>query len=492
MGSDKVEEALKYKVKAESMIISEDYTEAREMINKAQQIFPALIDVSEMQAVCNILCAANMELPGCGIDWYWVLQLQPSANDDEIKSQYSKLTALLEPVDKKFPGTESALKFIRDAQSVLLDGVKRSVFDLKRNASRRGCRYLNSETPNVSELTNADVEATAAGSISNAQSSLSKRSVDETYDESNGISVLEKPRSKRLRDVDIVDLVTERSVVNALNYVGVKEHVIHKPMEKTNAQEARISAQMKSQRSGGEERLQDNVGLQMGSNVNSSDPQTQVYKRKWSVNDFAEDQIWAVYDGPDAMPRLYVKVNNVISPNKVCVTYLEPHPMHDDEILWVEENLPFVCGIFRASRTTVNLEMSKFSFLVKCERSMKKSFYKIYPREGEIWALYKKWHNQWKVSDYNNYQCHVVEILSDFSEESGMSIARLVPVNGCMTFYQREVYEGFKLVQLLSRMDLLSFSHRIPAFDVPGIENHGIPKGSWHLEPNALPPKSRT
>ncbi|XP_077251685.1 uncharacterized protein LOC143890887 [Tasmannia lanceolata] len=475
MDSFKIE-ALKCKQMAELMITSENYEGARAMINKARQIFPGLEDVSEMQVVCNVLCPASTDSLGCGIDWYWVLQLEPSANDDEIKSKYSKLASLLEPVEKMFTGTESALKFIRDAQSVLLDGVERSVFDLKRNASRRGCRYLNLETPNVSEVTNADLEVVVMGSISNAQRSFSKRFVEGINGESSGISASNKLPSKKLRDLDSVN---------------AKEHVFHKPTEKTNAQEVRISTQIKPQRNGGAERHEYNVYLQMGSNVNRSDSEIQDYKRKWSVKDFAEDQIWAVYDGPDALPQLYVKVNNVVSPNEVCVKYLEPHPMHDDEILWVEENLPFVCGIFRASRTTINLGMSKFSFLVKCERSMKKSFYKIYPREGEIWALYKNWHNQWKLSDYNNYQCHVVEILSDFSEETGMSIARLDQVNGCMTFYQRELYEGFKLVQLLSRTELLSFSHRIPAFDVPGIEKHGIPKGSWHLEPDALPPKSR-
>ncbi|KAA8530056.1 hypothetical protein F0562_004765 [Nyssa sinensis] len=80
-------------------------------------------------------------------------------------------------------------------------------------------------------------------------------------------------------------------------------------------------------------------------------------KLRWPAEDFASEQIWAVYNGPDSMPRQYVIVNIVVSENEVCVT------LQDDEIYWVEENLPFVCGSFRAVRTILNLGISRFSHL---------------------------------------------------------------------------------------------------------------------------------
>ncbi|KAG1363526.1 hypothetical protein COCNU_11G003530 [Cocos nucifera] len=163
-----------------------------------------------------------------------------------------------------------------------------------------------------------------------------------------------------------------------------------------------------------------------GSNV-----RIQNHKPKWSSKDFVTEQIWARYDGPDAMPRLYVRLNDVISPTTVRVTYLEPHPVRDEEIQWVEESLPMACGIFRAGRATADLEMSRFSHLVKCGRSSKKSFYRIYPRKGEIWAMYKNWNSNWKNSDHVGCQCRVVEILSDFSEETGINICSLVEAKGC-------------------------------------------------------------
>ncbi|KAF9612318.1 hypothetical protein IFM89_038921 [Coptis chinensis] len=135
--------------------------------------------------------------------------------------------------------------------------------------------------------------------------------------------------------------------------------------------------------------------------------------------------------------------------------------------------------------------MSLFSHSVKCQRSKNQLYYRIYPKKGEIWAMYTNWNKNWKQSDYKNYQYRVVEILEDFSEASGARVARLVEVKGCMTFFQRHRHDGFELTRAVSKDEMLSFSHRIPAFIVPGIERYGIPESWIHLEPNALPPRSR-
>ncbi|CAD5176791.1 unnamed protein product [Musa acuminata subsp. malaccensis] len=162
--------------------------------------------------------------------------------------------------------------------------------------------------------------------------------------------------------------------------------------------------------------------------------------------------------------------------------------MIDEEIQWVEENLPLACGIFRAGNVG-NLDMSRFSHIVKCDSSKKQSFYRIFPKKGEIWAAYKNWNNNWKDFNFVGFLCQVVEILSDFSKESGTSICSLVEVEGCVTFFVRKLHEGFQLTKQLQRLEMLSFSHGIPTFTVVGIKNHAIPKGSWHLELDALPPR---
>ncbi|KAL5717348.1 hypothetical protein ACHQM5_010366 [Ranunculus cassubicifolius] len=207
---------------------------------------------------------------------------------------------------------------------------------------------------------------------------------------------------------------------------------------------------------------------------------------KWSRKDFAKDQVWVIYDDPDSMPRRYVVVNNVISATEVCTTFLEPHPELNDDMYWVDKNLPLVCGLFRAGRTTI-IKMPQFSHVVACEMNAKKSLYTIHPKKGEIWAMYKMWHPKWKKSDYQNNQCQIVEVVSDFSQGTEMSIASLVEVQGYTTFFHRQVSNGFELIRNIPRTDMLSFSHQIPCFVVPSIECHGLPKSALHLEPDALP-----
>lgn len=202
----------------------------------------------------------------------------------------------------------------------------------------------------------------------------------------------------------------------------------------------------------------------------------------WSPNDFLTGQVWAVYCGKDMMPRQYARINNVIAGDQVCVTFLEPQPDFDFDANWKKENVHIVCGLFCANETAVNLEISRLSHSVKCQQSTTRPVYKIYPKKGEVWAMYQKGN-----SGDENHKYYIVEILSDFSGER-MSIAKLEEVRGCLTFFQRQQSDGFDLAREVSKTDMLSFSHQIPAFRVPGIKIHGIPESSWHLEPNALPP----
>lgn len=217
-------------------------------------------------------------------------------------------------------------------------------------------------------------------------------------------------------------------------------------------------------------------------------PMPNSLKLEWSAEDFASGQVWAVYDGPDHMRRQYVVVKNVVSGIEVSVTLLEPHPIFEEEISWVEEKLSPGCGTFRIGSTITTLHMGKFSHLVDCEQSNKKIYYRIYPRKGEVWAMYANWSSRWKQPDFLGYHCRIVEIMSDFSEDSGLLTASLQEVPGYKTFFQRQLSNGFMLNRVVPRREMLSFSHRVEAFVVPGVEKYGIPGCSWHLEPDALPP----
>ncbi|XP_030940631.1 uncharacterized protein LOC115965524 [Quercus lobata] len=221
-----------------------------------------------------------------------------------------------------------------------------------------------------------------------------------------------------------------------------------------------------------------------------SSPEDKLLKPSWSSNDFATGQVWAVYSGKDFLPRQYTRIDDIIYESQVCLTFLEPLPILDDEIDWKKENIPIVCGKFKVSGTSVNLEMSQFSYLVYSVKSNDEPFYRIYPIKGEIWAMYKNWNSKWKRSDYENCQCQVVQILSNLCEREEITIVRLEEVKGCLTFFHQKQFDGFDLTHAVSQSAMLGF-YRIPTFRVPGIGRYGIPESSWHLELIALPPKQR-
>jgi hypothetical protein len=208
---------------------------------------------------------------------------------------------------------------------------------------------------------------------------------------------------------------------------------------------------------------------------------------KLAAKDFMEGQIWAVYDSRDRMPRSYVRIIHVVSCTSIFVLKLEPHPMLNEEIQWVEDSLPVACGVFRAGTETTHKDIWEFSHPVECDWSTKRSFYRIFPKKGEIWAMYKSWNITLNSSDIEKCEPRMVQILSDYSDENGVNACCLARVNGCLTFFHRVVMEGFHLTKWITRSEMLSFSHRVPAFIVIEIKDHNIPNGSWHLEPNALP-----
>ncbi|XP_047341831.1 uncharacterized protein LOC124945432 [Impatiens glandulifera] len=207
-----------------------------------------------------------------------------------------------------------------------------------------------------------------------------------------------------------------------------------------------------------------------------------------SQKSLVKGEVWAIYQGKDSMPRRYVRINtNSNSGNQVDVTFLEHEAILDHEMTWNEESVPIACGMYSASGNNKTLKISRFSHLVRCQFSTIKSVYRIYPMKGEIWGMYKNWKQNWNLQDYKNCRYEIVEILSSLSEGSGIMVAKLAEVKGCLTFFQRVKNNGYDLTRVVTKAEIHSFSHRIPSFRVPGIQLYGIPESSYHLEPNALP-----
>ncbi|XP_028759853.1 uncharacterized protein LOC114718644 [Neltuma alba] len=203
---------------------------------------------------------------------------------------------------------------------------------------------------------------------------------------------------------------------------------------------------------------------------------------------FANGQIWAIYDTIDGMPRFYALIRKVLSPGfKLRITWFEAEPDDENEINWVENNLPVACGKYVLGNTEITEDRLMFSHLILCEK-IGRSTFKVYPRKGEIWALFKNWDIKWytDVESHQKYEFDFVEVLSDYVEGGEVSVAYLEKMKGFVSLFTRANKNGEDSFQIPS-VELFRFSHRIPSFKMTGQERVGVPKGSFELDPASLP-----
>ncbi|KAF2311587.1 hypothetical protein GH714_025037 [Hevea brasiliensis] len=449
-------QALREQEVAEQMIICDDLASAREHLLRAHQLFPQNDKIGSMLTLCDTLTAARVELPGCGIDHYWVLQVTPSSSMVDIGCQYQKLVTLLQLIRTQFPCTELALKLLKDALIVLEDHKKRSEFDLKRITSWENYRSFDLQTSiyqsSLNEETNSTSQSSSAYKDSSSQicgkggkatemlakyvsipeanqvnlHGMDRQQLEICVTEPNWPSAGMKFGWSTLPDVDnYVDTV---NLLPALQPTSLEENL---------CDSSKATQQKKS--------VQDFYN----------------FDNDRTCQHFHAGQVWFGLSsmgcvlGKDFMPRKYVRINNVTSEKQVYVTFLEPLPVLDHEIEWI----------------------------IKCKESASNSSYEIYPLKGETWAMYKGWNAKWKMADYRSYQCQIVQILSDFSEGGdGMTISTLEQVKGCLTFFRARQCDGVDLIHGVSRADKLSFSHRILAFKVPELASMAYQKtlGIWN------------
>ncbi|KAH0743291.1 hypothetical protein KY290_031284 [Solanum tuberosum] len=200
---------------------------------------------------------------------------------------------------------------------------------------------------------------------------------------------------------------------------------------------------------------------------------------------FKVGQVWAIYDTLDVMPRFYAVIRKILSPSfKLRIQWLEPEPLNEDETKWLSEGFPGSCGRFRLGNSEDHDDHPMFSHLVCAMTGNIYDEIKIFPLEGETWALFKYWDINWcpHLGSNKNFNYEFVEVLSDYVGAIGVHVAYLNKVKGFTCLFHR-AGDPF----LVPAKDMFKFSHRIPSMKMTGMEKDGVPEGSLELDPASLP-----
>ncbi|KAG1330943.1 hypothetical protein COCNU_02G009110 [Cocos nucifera] len=126
------DEALRAKEIAEKKFMEKDIAGAKKFALKAQNLFPLLEGISQLIATLDVYLASEVKVHG-EKDWYAIMCINVSADDETLKKQYRKLALQLHPDKNKSVGAEGAFQLISEAWSVLSDKTKRLLYDQKRN-----------------------------------------------------------------------------------------------------------------------------------------------------------------------------------------------------------------------------------------------------------------------------------------------------------------------------------------------------------------------
>ncbi|MCL7049674.1 hypothetical protein MKW94_015375 [Papaver nudicaule] len=203
---------------------------------------------------------------------------------------------------------------------------------------------------------------------------------------------------------------------------------------------------------------------------------------------FEVGDLWAIYDDKDGMPRFYALIDQVESPFKVQITWLDLAPKGQDERVWSRKGLPIACGNFKENKQAATKDVGKFSHRVFLEMGSTPDTYNIYPKKGEIWALFQNWSPNWisNAGNHRMYEYEFAEVLSDFNNESGVSVGYVVKMEGFVSLFKPRKNCGVGPCQVPPN-ELLRFSHMVPSFRTTGNERKDVPEGCFELDPAALP-----
>ncbi|KAL3524397.1 hypothetical protein ACH5RR_017231 [Cinchona calisaya] len=222
--------------------------------------------------------------------------------------------------------------------------------------------------------------------------------------------------------------------------------------------------------------------------MNVPDPDFHDFDLDRAESSFGENEVWAAYDDDDGMPRFYAMVNKVISSNpfKLRISWLNSKTSSEFGTMdWTGSGFYKTCGEFRFGRYEISKSINSFSHKVKWSKVS--GVVHIFPKRGDVWALYKNWSPGWNEHTPEEliHKYDMVVVLVDYNEEQGVSVAPLVKVAGFKTVFLPNL-DPEKMIKI-PKEEMFRFSHQVPNYRLTGEEAQNAPKGCLELDPAATP-----
>lgn len=522
------DEALRAKNLAQNKMMNNDFQGARKFALKAKKLFPQLDNLSQMLAVCDVHCAAKTNINGASKDLYGILQLQTLADLPTIKKQYRKLALVLHPDKNQFPGAESAFKLIGEAHIILSDNAKRSLYDynyrqpavlnpqtsqfwticifcMKKDQYNRDLVNKSIRCSNCSKVFTAiDIGAWKPTHSAHAGMQNVNRGMNTSFQQEKAKADPQRAEPSFSRSANQPPQYTKTEENGDAETKGGKEECSTRSRKRSrvsNGDEVVADCSPKTRSKDKQKEAPTDANLKEEEDDDSEfedDSKPPVYvdvpdlefsnfDKDKEEDCFAADQIWAVYDTIDSMPRFYAQIRKVYSSGfRLRITWLEADPENDLERGWAEEGLPVACGRFKRGATEETNDRLMFSHQMAVEKGRKRFSFVVYPKRGEIWALFKDWDIIKWVCDSKSqmkYNFEIVEILSDFDDYDGVVVGYMVKVKGFVSLFQKAEVDECRIPP----SDLFRFSHNIPSLKLTGKERANVPVGSFELDTASIP-----
>ncbi|CAM8995543.1 unnamed protein product [Rhodiola kirilowii] len=218
------------------------------------------------------------------------------------------------------------------------------------------------------------------------------------------------------------------------------------------------------------------------------DPDFHDFDKDRSEQCFKTKQIWALYDEEEGMPRLYCMIRQVLSldPFMIDITYLNSKTCSEfGSVDWIAAGFTKSCGNFKTMNSDTVDQVNIFSHVLSDEtKAGRGGRVRIYPKTGDIWAVYRNWSPDWDsfTPEEVRRQYDMVVVVDDYSEQHGVPVFPLVKVEGYNTVYRRSADEN--ATRWVPKQEMFRFSHQVPSWPLEGDE-YGLPDGCWDLDPAA-------